>query len=128
MLTDGLSLREQLRTVLQASAIAGVHGQGLVWTSMLSSTPTRGCALLEIMPKAMARVNSHSKYDYYRWTRLNECGYRSLVMPDAPECDGQYFRNCGNLTVPDVSTIVKELHTVQRHVTMRKAMPTVSLT
>ena len=117
----------QLRLVLTASAIAGVHGQGLVWTSMLSATPARGCALLELMPKAMAKVNSHSKYDYYRWTRLNECGYRSVVMPDAKECESEYFRTCGNLTVDDVPKLVDELEGVRKHVTLEKAMPTVSL-
>jgi hypothetical protein len=70
LLTDGAALcalhfvRCSTLQVLQASAIAGVHGQGLVWTSMLSTASNRGCALLELMPKQMARVNSHSKYDY----------------------------------------------------------------
>ena len=106
----------------------GVHGQGLVWTSMLSATSTRGCALLELMPKQMARVNSHSKYDYYRWTRLNECGYKSLVYPDTPECKGEYFRTCGNLTVDSVPALVGELERVQKHVTLQKMLPMVALT
>ena len=45
----------QLEIVLKASAVAGVHGQGLVWTSMLSNTASRGCALYELIPRAMAR-------------------------------------------------------------------------
>lgn len=117
----------QLRVVLRASAIAGVHGQGLVWTSMLSSTPSRGCALYELIPSAMAKVNTHSKYDYYRWTRLNECGYKSVVVPDSPECKGQYFRVCGNVTLPDLHAIMNDLKSVHAHVTKQKEMNAVSL-
>ena len=126
-----MSVREQLRTALQASAIAGVHGQGLVWTSMLSASSTRGCALLELMPKAMAKVNSHSKYDYYRWTKLNECAYKSVIFPDDNKCDGKYFRICGNINVTreeGLPTLMRALKQVQEHVTLRRRLPTVDLT
>ena len=121
-------LRGQLSAVLKASAIAGVHGQGLVWTSMLSKSANRGCALYELIPQAMARVNTHSKYDYYRWTRLNECGYKSAVMPDSLECKGQYFRTCGNLTVPNMDSLLADLRDVHAHVRRAKELNVVNLT
>ena len=76
----------------------------------------------------MVRTNTHSKYDYYRWTRLNECGYKAVVLPDAPECEGKYFRTCGNVTVDSVANLVAELERVHEHVTLRARMPTVKLT
>lgn len=94
---------------------------------MLSSDETHGCALFEIIPKQMARVNTHSKYDYYRWTRLNECGYKSVIMADAQECKGQYFRTCGNITVDDVPALVNELVKVRLHVTKQSSLPMVRL-
>ena len=51
-----------------------------------------------------------------------------MVYPDTPECKGQYFRTCGNLTVDDVPALVAELQKVQMHVTLQRRMPTVSLT
>jgi hypothetical protein len=62
-----------------------------------------------------------------RWTRLNECGYKSLVYRDTPECAGKYFRTCGNLTVDSVPDLVREIEKVQQHVTLQKLMPGVSL-
>lgn len=75
----------------------------------------------------MAKVNSHSKYDYYRWTRLNECGYKALVFPDSPECVGQYFRSCGNLTVANVDELLTALRGVRDHVVRVGDMNAVSL-
>ena len=46
-------------------------------------------ALLELILDTTGRV---------RWTRLNACGYKALVMADAPECEGQYFRTCAPLS------------------------------
>ena len=91
---------------------------------MLSASSTRGCALLELMPKAMAKVNSHSKYDYYRWTKLNECAYKSVVFPDDNKCDGKYFRICGNINVTreeGLPTLMRALKQVQEHVTLQEA-------
>ena len=77
--------------------------------------------------RLFCRVNTHSKYDYYRWTRLNECGYKSIILPDSPECKGQYFRICGNLTLPDVPNVLTDLRSVHDHVVKRKALNAVSL-
>lgn len=124
---DELSLLEQLRLSSGAKAIGGVHGQGLVWTALLAPTTARGCALLELQPNAMARTNSHSKYDYYRWSKLASCGYLKLVFPDSAECAGKYFRNCGNLTA-DATEVRTALWRVLAHVRRESALADVSMT
>ena len=49
------------------------------------------------------------------------------MVPDSPECKGQYFRVCGNVTLPDLHAIMNDLKSVHAHVTKQKEMNAVSL-
>ena len=90
-----LPLRKQIKRVASASGLVGVHGAALSFVVFLQA---RGTALLEIVPSAMMKTNSHSHLDYDRWAGMNDVRHFRLVQPDSPGCKGVYFRTCGNIS------------------------------
>lgn len=115
---EALPLAEQLCAVSAASVLVGVHGQGLIWTSMLPTERSgRRYATLELMPEQMTTINTHAWFDYRRWAFMNGAEYFTLVQPDAPECAELGFRECGNITA-NTSQVGAALREVFRHTAM----------
>jgi hypothetical protein len=115
---EALPLAEQLCAVSAASVLVGVHGQGMIWTSMLPTERSgRRYATLELMPEQMTTINTHAWFDYRRWAFMNGAEYFTLVQPDAPECAELGFRECGNITA-NTSQVGAALREVFRHTAM----------
>lgn len=115
---EALPLAEQLCAVSAASVLVGVHGQGMIWTSMLPTERSgRRCATLELMPEQMTTISTHAWFDYRRWAFMNGAEYFTLVQPDAPECAELGFRECGNITA-NTSQVGAALREVFRHTAM----------
>ena len=115
---EALPLAEQLCAVSAASVLVGVHGQGMIWTSMLPTERSgRRYATLELMPEQMTTISTHAWFDYRRWAFMNGAEYFTLVQPDAPECAELGFRECGNITA-NTSQVGAALREVFRHTAM----------
>ena len=115
---EALPLAEQLCAVSAASVLVGVHGLGMIWTSMLPTERSgRRCATLELMPEQMTTISTHAWFDYRRWAFMNGAEYFTLVQPDAPECAELGFRECGNITA-NTSQVGAALREVFRHTAM----------
>ena len=115
---EALPLAEQLCAVSAASVLVGVHGQGMIWTSMLPTERSgRRCATLELMPEQMTTISTKAWLDYRRWAFMNGAEYFTLVQPDAPECAELGFRECGNITA-NTSQVGAALREVFRHTAM----------
>ena len=117
---EDLTLLEQLRLVVGASAIVGVHGQNLVWAAMLSEHTSTGgarlrCALLELLPSQMTRVRTTSLLDYFKLAHLAGCTYAAMQQDDTEACHSSYFRTCGNMTV-SVAAVRGAIENVLAHV------------
>lgn len=76
-------LTAQLALVAHSSALAGVHGQGLVLVPFLPAHE-RPCALLELRPKRMSRQSTHAAFDLLRWALMSGVAFHVLKQPDAP--------------------------------------------
>ena len=115
---EELTLAQQLAAVAAASVLVGVHGQGMVWTSMLFTEGTGGerrrCAALELFPSQMLLQRTHAWFDYRRWAAMNHVEYFLLLQPDEPVCKNQDFRRCGNMSVVP-SELVAAMRLVHAH-------------
>jgi capsular polysaccharide biosynthesis protein len=105
----------QIALIARASAIAGMHGQGLALVPLLPAHE-RPCALLELRSKRMGRQATHAGFDLMRWAMMS--GVRYFVLkhqPDTAPCLEEDFRLCGNVTV-NVPEVVEALHKMRRHI------------
>ena len=130
---ESLPLVEQLRAVLAASVLVGMHGQGMLWTALLPSErshhdphlhgqPPRRASALEIFPQRMLAQNTHAWHDYRRWAFMNGVEYFALVQPDAPACADADFRLCGHI-VANVSQTLGAVRVVAAHAGLIAAPP-----
>ena len=116
---EKLTLLEQYTLISSSQSLAGVHGQGLAWSMLLSAAPDWRSTCLEII----GRWPSFSRKDYYSTSHANGVRYLRLVQDNAPECETRCkwcnYRSCGNLTV-NVSTVVLTLRQMLRRLTSPK--------
>jgi hypothetical protein len=96
-----LTLVEQLRNVLTATVLAGVHGQALGWTTYLPTSSTTRTSCLEIIGKG-SEWRSFQRHDYIDLSELNGVTYWKLAQestecPSAPHGEKLDFRTCGNV-------------------------------
>ena len=112
---SALPIHAQLERVREAAGLAGVHGQALAYVAFLPSD-RRPCAMLEIQMMAMARATTSARGDYPRLAALSGVRYFRLdKQADAPECTGQFFRECGNVTV-ELPAVMRVLKLMAAHV------------
>ena len=109
---EHLPVMEQHALVSSSTALAGMHGMGLAWTMLLSSSAIGRSSCLEITGE-WAKFN---RADYVSLSLANNVHYVRVIQKNWPgcfACKRCNYRNCGNVTA-NATQLVEALHYMVR--------------